>query len=123
MKRIQFFAAVALSGAVAACTPGWSGGGPEPMPVSQASPAVRHADAGPSVTIYRTSTGERIRFDELVESAARSDVVFFGEQHDDPETHFTEFALLEALGRRHPSITLSLEMFERDVQPQLGRYL
>src|ERR1043165_7150785 len=42
---------------------------------------------------------------------------------DDPETHFAEFALLEALGHRHSSITLSLEMFERDVQQSLTPYL
>lgn len=49
--------------------------------------------------------------------------VFFGEQHDDPETHFAEFALLDALGRRGAKVIVSLEMFERDVQPMLDDYL
>jgi uncharacterized iron-regulated protein len=49
--------------------------------------------------------------------------VFFGEQHDDPETHFLEFALLEGMGRQRSQIVLSLEMFERDVQAELDRYL
>jgi uncharacterized iron-regulated protein len=59
----------------------------------------------------------------LIERAASADVVFFGEQHDDPETHFLEFGLLEGLGQRLSNVVLSLEMFERDVQPSLDRYL
>lgn len=62
-------------------------------------------------------------FDALVERAAAADVVFFGEQHDDVETHFAEFALLEGIGRRRSRVVLSLEMFERDVQPLLDGYL
>jgi uncharacterized iron-regulated protein len=53
---------------------------------------------------------------------SKADVVFFGEQHDDPGTHAMQRALLEALARRRPLI-LSLEMFERDVQPLLDDYL
>ena len=52
-----------------------------------------------------------------------ADVVFVGEQHDDPETHFAEFALLEGIGRQRHRVVLSLEMFERDVQPMLDDYL
>jgi uncharacterized iron-regulated protein len=50
-------------------------------------------------------------------------VVFFGENHDDPETHRVEFGLLDALGRGDRSVILSLEMFERDAQPLLNEYL
>src|ERR1043166_3754058 len=123
MKRSQCAAARGAIG-LAACTPAWtSSGSPEPMPVTVASRTVPHTDPGRRFTIYRTSTGQQIGFDELVESSAKADVVFFGEQHDDPETHFAEFALLEALGHRHASVTVSLEMFERDVQPALSQYL
>jgi uncharacterized iron-regulated protein len=59
----------------------------------------------------------------LIERAASADVVFFGEQHDDPETHFLEFGLLEGLGQRLSNVVLSLEMLERDVQPSLDRFL
>ena len=60
---------------------------------------------------------------ELADRAARMDVVFFGEQHDDPATHRAELALLAAIGERNPNVVLSLEMFERDVQPALDAYL
>lgn len=54
---------------------------------------------------------------------ARADVVFFGEQHDDPETHRAEAMLLDAIGRTNRPVVLSLEMFERDIQPVLDDYL
>jgi uncharacterized iron-regulated protein len=54
---------------------------------------------------------------------ARADVVLIGEQHDDPNTHRLELALLEALARRNVPVTLSLEMFERDVQASVDAYM
>jgi uncharacterized iron-regulated protein len=36
---------------------------------------------------------------QMIERLARADVVFFGEQHDDPETHRAEAELLDAIGR------------------------
>lgn len=60
--------------------------------------------------------------ESLAAEAVRHDVVFFGEQHDDPGTHDMQRALLEAISRRRP-VVLSLEMFERDVQPLLDGYL
>lgn len=53
---------------------------------------------------------------QMLSALARTDVVFFGEQHDDPETHRAEAELLEAIGRSGRPVILSLEMFERDVQ-------
>lgn len=60
---------------------------------------------------------------QLLDRVSRADVVFFGEQHDDPETHRAEFEVLEAIGKLGRPVTLSLEMFERDVQPVLNDYL
>lgn len=54
---------------------------------------------------------------------ARADVVLVGEQHDDPNTHRLELAVLEALARRQVAVTLSLEMFERDVQASVDTYM
>ena len=59
----------------------------------------------------------------MVERLARADVVFFGEEHDDPETHRAEAELLDAIGRVGRPVVLSLEMFERDVQGVLDDYL
>jgi uncharacterized iron-regulated protein len=54
---------------------------------------------------------------------AKADVVFIGEQHDDPNTHRLELAVLEALARRGRSVIVSLEMFERDAQEPLEHFL
>ena len=62
-------------------------------------------------------------FETLAGEAARADVVFLGEQHDDRATHEMELALLEAVARRRGNVVLTLEMFERDVQPILDQYL
>ncbi|MEO7455625.1 MAG: ChaN family lipoprotein [Gemmatimonadaceae bacterium] len=60
---------------------------------------------------------------QMLDRLSRADVVFFGEQHDDAETHRAEAELLEAIGRSGRPVVLSLEMFERDVQPVLDDYL
>ena len=69
------------------------------------------------------ATGERIPLARMMEQLERADVIFFGEQHDDRETHRAEAMVLDALGRSNRPVILSLEMFERDVQPMLNDYL
>jgi uncharacterized iron-regulated protein len=73
--------------------------------------------------VVESATGQTRSFADLIRAASRADVVFFGEQHDDTETHYAEFALLEGIGRERPNVVLSLEMFERDVQDALDEYL
>src|SRR3954466_9480365 len=62
-------------------------------------------------------------FEAMLADLARADVVFVGEQHDDPNTHRLELAIVEGLSRRGVSVVIALEMFERDVQPNLDRYV
>ena len=73
--------------------------------------------------VYETKAARFVPFARLAQAAGNVDVVFFGEQHDDPATHAAELAVLAALGERRERVVLSLEMFERDVQPVLDRYL
>jgi uncharacterized iron-regulated protein len=107
-----FRLAIAVSVAAAACTSATAG-----------THATAPSLARPTLRAYRVSTSRTITFDEMAAAAARADIVFFGEQHDDAETHFAEFALLDAIGRTRTNVVLSLEMFERDVQSQLDDYL
>jgi uncharacterized iron-regulated protein len=62
-------------------------------------------------------------FEAMLADLARHDVVFVGEQHDDPATHRLERAILEGLARRRTNLVVAMEMFERDVQPALDAYL
>ncbi len=72
---------------------------------------------------WSARTGTTVPFEEVIRAAAEADLVFFGEQHDDPVTHAAELALLAGLGERRGRVVLSLEMFERDVQRALDDYL
>jgi len=105
----QFTRLLALAAAAAACAPR---GSVTTAPISV--PGVRSVDL---------SSGANVSFEDLVSRVSAADVVFFGEQHDDPETHRVEFGLLDAIGRTGRPVILSLEMFERDVQTQLNDYL
>jgi uncharacterized iron-regulated protein len=62
-------------------------------------------------------------FESMLADLARADVVFVGEQHDDPDTHRLELAILEGLLRRRAALVVAMEMFERDVQPALDQYI
>ena len=93
-------------------------------------PGPQSPDARPSATsayvpqrVYDTRRHAFTDFETMVADLARADVVLVGEQHDDPNTHRLETAVLEGFARRHLSVTLSLEMFERDVQPSLDTYV
>ncbi len=81
-----------------------------------------------SYTPHRVYDTKRRRFVDLetmiLDVATRADVAYLGEFHNDPGTHQLQLAVLEGLARRRSdTLVLSLEMFERDVQPQLDGYL
>jgi uncharacterized iron-regulated protein len=115
MKRLRESSVVTAMLLATACTPSWVGIAPATSATAPMS--------SPALRVVQSATGAAVSFDDLISQAAMSDIVFFGEQHDDPETHFAEFALLEGIGRHRDRVVLSLEMFERDVQPMLDDYL
>ena len=73
--------------------------------------------------VYDTRRHGFTDFESMLADLARADVVFVGEQHDDPNTHRLEAAMLEGLRRRRVTLSLSVEMFERDTQGALDTYL
>jgi uncharacterized iron-regulated protein len=73
--------------------------------------------------VYDTDHKRFVDFESMLADLMKADVVFVGEQHDDPNTHRLELAILEGLGRRRGGVIVSLEMFERDVQEPLEHYL
>ena len=78
-----------------------------------------------SFALMRTDAGAPVAVS--VESAADTlkdyDVIFFGEWHDHAGNHLAEMALFRALYARAPNLALSMEMFERDVQPVVDDYV
>jgi uncharacterized iron-regulated protein len=73
--------------------------------------------------VYDTRRALFTDFEMMTADLARADVVLIGEQHDDANTHRLELAMLEGLARRNITVTLSLEMFERDVQGSVDTYM
>jgi len=73
--------------------------------------------------VYYADEGRFVDFEAMLADAARADVLIIGEHHGDPAVHGLELAALEGLARRKRAVVLSLEMFERDVQPRLDDYL
>ncbi len=89
-----------------------------------ASQTSHHPDSG--YIPHRVYDCEEKRFSDfeaMLADLARADVVFVGEQHDDPATHRLERAILEGLARRRSNMVVAMEMFERDVQSALDEYL
>lgn len=115
MTHLHRFARLAFASSLVFSTACASSGRTATAPTSAASPA--------ALRVYDTKAARFISFDQLIDVAAKTDVVFFGEQHDDPATHSAEAAVLAALGSRRGNVTVTLEMFERDVQPLLDQYL
>jgi len=95
-------------------------------PPGRFSPAAVEQEGNPQVVahrVYDSSKSEGVDFEEMVTTLAGADIVFIGEQHDNAPTHRLELAILEGLARHNRAVILSLEMFERDVQPSLNSYL
>jgi uncharacterized iron-regulated protein len=65
--------------------------------------------------------GTAATLEQLVAEAKAGDVTFVGELHDDPVAHYLELRILREMWT--PSLALSLEMFETDVQDVLDEYL
>lgn len=78
----------------------------------------------PAHRVYDTKSKKIVDFETMVARLSKADLVFLGEQHDDPRTHQLQAAVLEGVARRRSGpVVLALEMFERDVQGALDAYL
>lgn len=74
-------------------------------------------------TIYETATGNLLSLDSLVERLNSANIIVFGEEHNDSLGHVLQYQLYKRLLESHESVTLSMEMFERDVQRVMNEYL
>lgn len=60
---------------------------------------------------------------DLAQSIAGADIILFGEYHEQPALHYTQLRLLQGLHHIHPQWVLSMELFSRDQQADVDRYL
>jgi len=69
-----------------------------------------------------TSTGKKANFNKILKKALRTDVVFFGELHNNPIAHWLELEFASVLHSKS-NLILGAEMFERHQQEVLNDYL
>jgi uncharacterized iron-regulated protein len=74
--------------------------------------------------VYSVKSGREIPLSDIVEDMKDYNVLFFGEEHNDSVTHFLEKTIFELMYAKYNSnLALSMEMFDRDVQPVMNEFL
>lgn len=73
---------------------------------------------------FYNKKGKKISTEKMVKELADYDVVFFGENHNNSINHWLQLKVTEALyQKKNGQLILGAEMFERDNQEQLNKYL
>lgn len=67
--------------------------------------------------------GKSISYEKLLKACLKSDVVFFGELHNNTLNHWLELQILKDLHKEKGNIAMGMEMFEADDQLVLDEYL
>ena len=103
LTAMAVFSAAGIAGAAA------------PAPAAEKAPAVIWIDGAAQKAV---STAE------MLDGLKDYQVIFFGEFHDSQPIHDAELDVLKGLHDLHgEKLVLSMEMFERDVQPMMDDYL
>jgi len=66
--------------------------------------------------------GHKISYNKMLKQLAKADIVFFGEEHNNPIAHWLELELTKDLSKKRQLI-LGAEMFETDNQQGLTDYV
>ena len=74
--------------------------------------------------IYSVKLAKEVSLNDIAEEMKNYDVLFFGEEHNDSVTHYIEKTMFELLHSKFgDNLSLSMEMFDRDVQTVMDEYL
>ncbi len=73
--------------------------------------------------IYDVKNQKVISVNELIKDLNKTDVLFFGEEHNDSLGHILELEIFKQMYIAYPKTALSMEMFHTDVQPVINEYL
>ena len=93
--------------------------------VLMASAGMLAQETSEKFTVF-TGKGQPASIEAIMSSLADADVVFLGEFHDDAVAHAIQLEIYRRAIKQYGAkrkVTLSLEMFERDVQTVLNEYL
>lgn len=78
---------------------------------------------GQSYKIYDVKNKKTTSLDELIKNIKNTNVLIFGEEHNDSTGHLLEAEIFKKMQLSYPGTTLSMEMFATDVQPVINEYL
>jgi uncharacterized iron-regulated protein len=74
--------------------------------------------------IYSVALNKEVTLDSIISDMKNYDVLFYGEEHNDSVTHYLEKIIFEKMNKVYKNnLALSMEMFDRDVQPVMNEYL
>lgn len=77
----------------------------------------------PAYLVY-DAEGKNVRYQKMIETITTADVVFFGELHDNPISHWLEYEITADIHKVAGSnLVIGAEMFEADNQLLLDEYL
>ncbi len=76
-----------------------------------------------SYQVINSTTQLPVSLKTLAKALKNTDIVFIGEIHRHPGAHLLQLQLFEELYKQNSNLVLSMEQFERDVQPVLNKYL
>src|SRR5450759_1988839 len=74
---------------------------------------------------YKVFTGEgkKADYEDILKKVMKADVVFFGELHDNPISHWLELEITKSLfAAKGKNLGLAAEMFETDNQLLIDEY-
>ena len=81
------------------------------------------AQDGNAFQIYN-GKGKKVKYKKMVKALKSNSIVFYGEYHDDPISHWLEYEITELLFSQYgDKFQIGMEMFERDQQLSLNKYL
>jgi len=85
-------------------------------------PSTLIAQDKPAYRIF-TGEGKKAGYSDMLKNAARADIVFFGELHDNPISHWLELEITRDLfAEKGKDLVLAAEMFETDNQILIDEY-
>lgn len=67
--------------------------------------------------------GESVGYKDVLDSISKTDVVLFGEFHNNPISHWLQYELVSDMQKNSINLIIGAEMFETDTQKSLNLYL
>lgn len=81
------------------------------------------AQENPAYRIF-TSDGEKTDYGTMLKALSKADVIFIGETHNCPISHWIEYEVISDMARKHPrGLVIGAEMLESDNQLLVDEYV